>query len=1160
MRKLNRFCFSFFVVVCLAGLSQSTFAQDDPDTDPPPATAGVDNDGENAGNDVAQKEVITPSGERIIYVPFKNFEGVFEDPEANVVLPYAEYQRLLKAWQKRNDPPGTPAAVINSADYVVKIDGDLARISATLKLTVLGKPWVWFAVKFGDASISKASGDNVLLQGVGPGEYRLFFDSKGEKTVQLELAVPVTQSPDGREFVLNVPHVGISTVDITVPRKDQTIEVTPKVVELPLGDVADNVTRIKANIGATNQIKVRWSPKTTLKPEMNLLSSVSNQTLVNLEDGLIHTDTWLNYEILRGSMSECRIVVPASHRILDVTASARIKNWKVDEQDGQQIVTVEFLTEVEKPVTVEVHTEHKLPDDGVYQVAGKTDGEPATGIHALDVVRESGQLAIRHSNDYAVNIVDQRGVVRIEEAEVAPRLKGNNRLTFKFYTADLALSLNAQPVQPRLLATHQINLTFQDDELRALNTINYTIEKAGVFEVKLKIPDELKVDTVVSPRMKEYNIDEDSQELTITLLERTQGSFAVNITSHRDLTESETELSLPIIEPLGVERETGAAFVYAKDSIEVITDQDALEGVQPLPVNQDRRGNVSLNSAWNFSRRPVTIPVRTKRKPTRLSAKVGTVIDVQPELTKLRTQLDYVIEYSGVDTFRLEVPESVSKDISIEIAPGDQQSAPIKQRTAAEAEDGWVTWTVVTQREVLGNQRFIVSYDLKGDAAEQEEDEPKSSSVQLIRPLGLVDDDGNSTTALSNVQGEVVVQKERSLSLSAQANGGGIELIDLRELKTLPQNGTLAYRYFSTDQDDRATINIIESRHEIQEVVSTVVSRGLVEIVTGEDTDATYRARFHVKTSERQRLLVHLPVNLEVLGTYLNDREVKLEKAQLADSEVLGETWTPFWVNVARTESSEQPFLLTFQFLWRVNPSLGESTFGRGRMSLPLPVIGEGEDSVAQELKVVVWVPEKYSLIGDPNDFQLQTLQRAEAYLLGEKADRETSHLDDWVAAELSSPAGVAQFPTEGRVPYVYSNLGGAKLIKVKWWNHVVISIIMGIAIGLIGWVLLRTSWENKLGMLLIAAFAAALFGLTDSHALSQGLYSARFGLLLLIALWLLHGIFTLLRAAKSSIVVGQPTTATVSTGAEEFTATTESTDKPSTPSDTENDPPDAQE
>ena len=163
-------------------------------------------------------------------------------------------------------------------------------------------------------------------------------------------------------------------------------------------------------------------------------------------------------------------------------------------------------------------------------------------------------------------------------------------------------------------------------------------------------------------------------------------------------------------------------------------------------------------------------------------------------------------------------------------------------------------------------------------------------------------------------------------------------------------------------------------------------------------------------------------------------------------------------------------------------------------MSLPLPVIGGGESSVVQELRVVAWVPEKYALVGDPQDFHLRTISHINAFLFGEQANRNTSSVDNWVLQGISVSTSAAQFPTEGRVPYVYTNLGGAKEIVVTWWNNVSMTLIFSIAVGLIGWILMRTSWENKLGMFLIGCFAATMYGLEDSHLLNQGLHAARYG------------------------------------------------------------------
>lgn len=1121
-----------------------------------------------AETDVAAPiESVGPAGERIIYIPFKDLSDSFRNAKSDVVLPYAEYQAMLEAWKKQQLEPSGPAAVITSADYRVRIDGELARISATLKVKVMGKPWVWLSVNFGDAAVSSVEGENVLLSAVRDGVYELWFESSGDQTVTLEMGVPVSQSPDGRQFAFATPPVPVTTLEVIVPQQGQTIEVAPQMIKLPVEEKADGVedaTRLKANVGATERIAVRWSPQASMKPEMDLLTSVNNQTLVNIEDGLVHTDVWLSYDILRGAMDECRIRVPKGERILDVSALVRIKNWKVVDDGNSQILHIEFLTTVEKPVVVEIHTERKLESDQIIVGGPNPAGEPQ-GIHALDVVRESGQLAIRHSPDLNLTTSQQQGVVRIEAADVASRLKGQNALTYKFYSPEFVLSLNVKPVEPRLMVEQVAQFTFEEDELRLVNEWSYNIQRAGVFELRFKLPDDLTIDQVRSPQLKEFNVDNQAGELVVTLSERTLGKVSLTVTAHRALETETSELRLPLLEPMGVERETGSIFVYARDSMEVITDRGQLEGVQPLSAIPPSPPNVSLNSAWSFSRRPVTVPVRTKRKPTRISAKIATTIDVQPEMTEVRTVLDYFVEYAGLKTFSFEVPEGISESLQIEIPPGDQASAPIQQRTAGEAVDGWVTWTVVTQRDVQGHQKFLVTYDLKdgdlndsdADSAADTDEAGKAKQIQLIRPLGILKAEGNTTTPLSEIYGEIVLKKERSLSISAEATGGGMELIDLRELKLVPQAGTLAYRYFNSAVDDRPVVSVSQSRHEIQEVVSTVVSRGLVEIVAGEDAEATYRGRFRVKTTERQRLLVYLPVNLEVLGTFLNDREVKLEKAEIVDAEQLGEDWTPFWINVARPESSDQAFMLTFQFLWKVNPSLGGSTFGRGLMSLPLPVLGLDASAVVQELRVVLWVPDKYSLVGDPDDFHLQTQQRPAGILLGEVARRQTEELDGWIASGSPQVRGIAQFPTEGRVPYVYTNLGGAQRIQVHWWNLIMITTIVSIAVGLIGWVLMKTSWENKLGMILIAAFAAAVYGLTDSHALNQGLYAARFGIALLLGLWLLDGVFSLGRLLQPKSSTTTPALAAASTSeaphAEHEIAT------PSTPTENPSEPPESQ-
>lgn len=1084
---------------------------------------------ENRPPAAPEAELIPPvGGDHIIYVPFSRLDGVFEKPDSTVVLPYAEYLKLKKQWEESQKPATSPDVVLTRADYVAVVEKDFVRLTLKLQVNVLGKAWSGVPVSFGAAAIGKVEGTDVMIRGTGQeGSYELLFGQAGEQTVTLELGTRVHQSPEGRQFNIAIPAVGIQTLDITVPGVDQDIAVIPGGRPLEGAAAPENATRLYTTMASGIALQVNWRAKASLKPEMDLLASVNNLTQVSIADGLIHTDATLTYDVLRGKLSQFQIAIPLDHRILDISANSQLRGWKPSEVNGRQVVDIDLLTPSEQPVRLEVHTQRKLPD-GVFDVIGQDDAGELWGIHALDAVRESGQVVVRHSPDLTISQGEQSGLIRMESNAVESQLQGNNALAFKFYSPKVRLQLSVKPVEPRVTATHGMELVFMDDELRLNSSLQYLIERAGVFERKLQLPEDFVIDSVNCPAMKDYAADNATRILTINLAERTLGNLVINIQGHRNFSAStnSTEQQLPLIEPLQVERETGTVLIFAKEAIEVVTNREGLVGAQPLPTPPQARDEARLASAWNYTRRPLTIPVSTVRKPTRISADIASKIDVQPEVTEVEHTVDFLVEFAGADAFHVRVPEAANDKVRIDVASGS--AIAIKQKTAADPVDGWVEWTIIMQREVVGHQRFTISWHVQSGnqsdtaaSADATAATPANADEQylLVRPRGLIDDTGTETTPLSKVYGEVAITKERSLSLTTTALGGEIEPIDIRELRLLPQEGTQAYRYFKLPDVGTAVVTISRTRHEIQEVVATVVSRALVEIVTGEDKEANYRCRMQLKSTERQRLLVQLPLGLRVLGAFVNEREIKLEKAVLPEGETSGALWEPYWVNVARTGSSDEPFLLTFQFLWNVDPALGDSQFGRGRLKLPLPMIGgAGKGSAIQELKTVIWVPAEFTLVGDPEDFKLhQIRQNLEDVLLGSRADQQVGDLNDWVLSGVSSSSGFLQFPTQGRQPYLYTNLGGASQINVIWWHRMTMTLIFSGAVALIALILLGTPWENKLSILLLATFACILYGVQDSHGLWCGIEAAQYGIGLLVAMWVLHGLMRLARCSKPS-------------------------------------------
>jgi hypothetical protein len=1046
------------------------------------------------------------------------------------------YGQFLKMWDKTRlgDPrvPGKPPvnAVMTEAAYSATIAGDIAQVEANLTVQVLGKPWVELPIQFGDAAIGKMtpSDEKILLQATGNGTYTLLFPKAGEFKVRLELSTRVRTSPDGRSLEIDCPPSGITTFALTVPAGDQTVEIVPQAVVMPqvgndkAGD--EKTTKIKANLGATKKISARWRPRLSTAPVMEVLTTVHNTVDMRIADGLVHTHATLVYQVLRGQVDQVRIGVPLDHRILDVTSTG-LKSWKTVKEEKAQVVTVDLLGGDAKSIAVEVLTERPVPEGG-FDLVGIDDAGVYRGIHALGELRENGIVVVSQSADLSLAVQEQSGLVRIESAEAPEALRRPEAQFYKYYTPKVRLSVAVKPVEPRLLVEHRTQLVFRDDELQLVSQLQYTVEKAGVFELRFKLPEKLKIDRVDCEPMKEFQAPEGENLLIVVLREKTLGQIAVTITAHRPLDPSDKESHpLPLDEPLAAARENGTIYVYAPESLEIIADEKGLQGAQPTrpePNTPLQIANARLASVWSYTRHP-EIPVRTERKPTRLTAAVATSINIRQDLTEVTTIVNYLVQFAGTDTLRLAVPEQVAADVQIESA--DPAGSPIKQKSRAEAaEDGWVVWTVVMQREITGRIPIRVRYDLKAD----QKDKIAQVAVQPVRVLSIPSKTADAPAVEpAAVSGEITVQKDRSLSVSAQRvdgadeGGGDLEPIDVRELTLLPQEGNLAYRYFKQPEKLSAPLKLelTAERHDVQEVVETVVAQALIEAVVTQDKTVTFRCRYRLKTSERQRLELELSKDVEILDTFVAGKRVDLEKdsakAAMKDRDA-------FKINVARATPSDEQFVMAIVFRAPYKDNLLKGT--GGNVALAFPRLGgvaqQGHAAVAvQQLRVAVWVPKEFAIVGTPKDFTAELPTWLDLFAGAVGSTSSTSQLESWFG---DTSSGLFAFTPAGKA-YVYSRLGTGDGIEVSYWRTSRFTWWISGTLFVIGFVLAYTSWENRLTIVLLVLFASAMYALQDEDLVLNALAAARWGILAILGFWFIHALNRPKQPVPATVVAPAP-------------------------------------
>ncbi|NLS94912.1 MAG: hypothetical protein GXX96_22380 [Planctomycetaceae bacterium] len=1057
-----------FSLALLLAVSSLVPAQDTTPQPPPPTGAAPEPAQPPDETAPAEEKVGADAPlpqEHVIYVPFRNLRDVFEDEDSSIVLPYSQFLEMWNRLTKPDQPIEAPPinGVITRADYVGTVQGELARFEGTFDIEVLSSDWARLPVEFGDVAIGSAESEDgaVLLRGVGDGRYELLVQGQGKHRIKLTLVVGVKSTAEGRSFVVQCPAVGVTNLELDIPENDLAVQVTPRRTSELRSD-GKGTTHVRAVLGSTSQFTVSWQPKSGGTDQAAGLANAIDTIAVDVGDGVVHTHAILDYQILRGAFSELVVEVPADQRLLDVQAPG-MRDWRTEKVEDRQRIEVRLHAPATEKIRLELHTEAPISEQA-FQVGQ---------VRAVGVARESGILAVRSAEDVGLEYVLRESITRIDGAEAPESLQRPGSTFYKFFTPDHKLSVLVSQLTPRIVVDSHLSVLLDKTRVTTRGEFRVQISRSGVFSLAFRLPGGFQVDEVHADSMERFEVaeQENAQTLTVYFTKKLLGDLSVTVTASQSRDKAAGELTLPLTEPLGVTREQGLVAVIAPESLEVSTGTANLQAARAAtPAELASKGfavqvpeGSTLAAAFSFVTRPVEIVQTITERPRRTAVIVTTVANVKEDIVQVTTTFHYQIEFAGTDTFRLAVPADVSDRLRVE---GDG----IKERRRAEkpSEDGTIEWTIVLHSEAIGQCTFVAGYDQRISV-------PDEGAELELRPIQALDVDRES--------GEFAVQKDRALSVAATP--AGLEEIDPRELSQAigAAQPYLTYRYF--EHPARLTLSV--TKHEIQDVVETVVRRAYVEAVITEDGPATIRARYELKSSQRQRLAITLR-NPRILGMAVAGKTVAPEKGPASPGGDPDDK--TYLINVARTADSDEPFQITMVF---ETPLDREQLAVADRLHLPLPQFDEGVK--IQQVYVRVWVPTDYRLVGAPEGF---TSHLGVGLWDSRKINRAPENPDSWFSEDATS----FDFQVGGTT-YLFSSLSSPVELKIGYWHIPTMTLVASLGVLLIGLVLVPFSVDVKVFTILLAVLVVAFAGLFSPSVVHSWLLAARLGFAGVVALWL---------------------------------------------------------
>ncbi|MDD5141328.1 MAG: type II secretion system protein [Verrucomicrobiales bacterium] len=759
-------------------------------------------------------------------------------------------------------------ASIVSAVYSGTVNDRVALLDATLQFS---------AVNIGDNV--PLFGDDVAVQQftVKNGKAELVrnggsisakFGSKGSVTLQVKMLVKVSGDVTKRRLTFAIPAALSSRAGFALAESEADVDFPAAISFKRI--LKKNQTRVEAVMGSADRVELLWTPRVKRAEEVAATVFCRNAALVTFGGGVMNVRATLDYQITQGELRQARVQLPAGQKLLRVEGRD-IRTWEIKEANGAQTLVVDLMKGIPLGWQLTVETEKildALPADAAVELP-----------HALDVKRENGLVALRGSDELGLSLGSSSGLERVDAEEFArvSAVKADKLFSvFRFADAKFSLRVRAEAFQPEIEAVVKNNLRVGSEQILLSARVDYTIKRAGVFALKLVLPDGYRVERVTGSNIQQQaervetgapasgpaSAANESERagsetgaprrvLEVTLKDRVTGAYSLNVELARSFKELPGKISIAGVHPLGASKLTGFVAVSADAGVAVKTE--SFDGLTEIPAvslaDYANAGGGSVLAYKFISAEPKSAPewklsVATESVSAWVRAEIVNSFTLTETLVSGRAQVRYEIANAPVKELRVRVPAEFK---NVEITGANIRSREL---------NGHI-WHVELQSPTRGFYLLTVTWDQPRTA--------QSGAVELV---------GISAAGVERESGLLAISAKSPLQVSESAATDlqRVDTGDFPDWAGVPDTATtLAYRYVRPGYKLALGVR----RFDDAAVLEALVDSARFTSVVADDGQMMTEMALTVRNNGRQFLEIELPADAKVWSAFVAGQPVR---------------------------------------------------------------------------------------------------------------------------------------------------------------------------------------------------------------------------------------------------------------------------------------------
>ena len=801
---------------------------------------------------VARTEVTIPEKDlEVTARPAMSMETTAEDDSTKVII-YGGDGEVTLNWERKAPEKVLKPVVFADQTTRAGIGHGVMRIDSTIEYSIVqGKKESLRIELPPDCSLLDIEGPEIRTWDVQEAD-------DGARTLTVELAEEVGESYS-LELALEkvLPQVqmevelpAIEPLDV-VREKGRVAVSAARGISVEAGEM-DGISHVDvremSGLSALSGQQLRLGFRYLKRPfslalrlgEVRAKTSVETFTLVRAGMDAMRLHSRLNYTIRDAGVFEFKIALAEGLRLVDITGE-NINNWQLDET-GREL-TVSLRSKAEGRYQLQVETEYS-------DVAAEKTIVPT--VRALNVEREVGYLALLPAPGMKIETSELSGVSQIDVEELpAELLQEKPALGFRYIRPGYTLALNVSEIQPEVQAEVRTIYSLDEHELEMQTEIHYSIRRAGIFQLRVAIPSELRRTSVDGTEIDDTSYDETEGILTVNLRSKATGSYVLKLGTEKTLSAPVEEVELPVIKTVDTRKERGFLAVVTRTSVRVKPAPGAIEGLDDVgesdlpPQMLSRAGTVAL--PFKYFSQPWSLTLEVEPIDPRVTTEVFNLLTVGEELLSVSATARYSIANAGIDTLEVKVPAGAT---AVEF-----DGEAIKHREENEQDN---TWTISLQSRRTGDYTLFVNFQIK-----------------LTDEQTLIPYEGVATPGVHRETGYLAVTSRPDVELQvADQDVESLTPVDGREIPGTFTEGLesvpllLAYRYISHPY----TVRISALTHAAAEVTVAVVETARLSTTITEEGNMITDLACVLRNTRQQYLDLRLPQDARTWHAFV-DRE-----------------------------------------------------------------------------------------------------------------------------------------------------------------------------------------------------------------------------------------------------------------------------------------------